>query len=139
MIGLVIVAHGGLAREMLATLEHVVGKQPGARAIGIAPDDDLRAKQEEIRQAVREVEDGSGTVVITDMFGGTPSNLAMGTCRMGNVEVIYGANLPLLVKLGKTRHLPLGESVALALDAGHKYINSAGAILSGGRTEPVQQ
>ncbi|HEU0222867.1 MAG TPA: PTS fructose transporter subunit IIA [Paracoccaceae bacterium] len=135
MIGLVIVAHGGLAREYLAALEHVVGRQPGARAIGIAPDDDLREKQSEICAAVRDVDTGDGVAVISDMFGGTPSNLAMGACRMGNVEVVYGANLPLLVKLAKMRGLPLPDAVAHAVEAGRKYINSAGAILAAGRSD----
>lgn len=130
MIGLVIVAHGGLAREYLAATEHVVGRQAGARAISIAPDDDLRLKQEEICDAVRAVDAGDGVAVVTDMFGGTPSNLAMLSCRLGNVEVIYGANLPLLVKLAKTRTAPLPEAVAAAVEAGRKYVNSAGAILS---------
>lgn len=135
MIGLVIVAHGGLAREYLAALEHVVGRLEAARAIGINPEDDLRARQAEIIAAVREVDRGAGVAVVTDMFGGTPSNLAMATCRMGDVEVVYGANLPLLVKLGKMRGLPLAEAVALAVEAGRKYVNSAGAILAQGRTE----
>ncbi len=133
MIGLVIVAHGGLAQEFLSAMEHVVGRQGGTRAISIAPDDDLRAKRDEICTAVRDVQDGAGVVVISDMFGGTPSNLAMAACGLGKVEVIYGANLPLLVKLGKARHLPLDEAVRCAVDSGRKYINSAGAILASGR------
>jgi PTS system mannose-specific IIA component len=135
MIGLVIVAHGGLAREYLAALEHVVGRQTGARAVMIAPDDDLRVRQAEICRAVEEVDAGEGVAVVTDMFGGTPSNLAMAACRLGNVEVIYGANLPLLVKLAKARGLPLRDAVAQAVEAGRKYINSAGAILAAGRTD----
>lgn len=134
MIGLVIVAHGALAREYLAALEHVVGRQDGARAIAIGPEDDLRAKRAEILQAVAEVDAGAGVAVVTDMFGGTPSNLAMAAVRAGNAEVVYGANLPLLVKLAKLRHLPLSEAVARAVEAGRKYINSAGAILAAGRT-----
>jgi mannose PTS system EIIA component len=134
MIGLVIVAHGGLAREMLAALEHVVGRQRGALAIAIGPDDDLRAKQDEIRAAVAEVDTGMGVAVVTDMFGGTPSNLAMAAAKDRLVEIVYGANLPLLVKLAKMRHLPLEDAVACAVEAGRKYVNSAGAILAGGRT-----
>ncbi|GIX12087.1 MAG: PTS fructose transporter subunit IIA [Paracoccaceae bacterium] len=132
MIGLVIVAHGGLAWEMLAALEHVVGRQAGARAIAIGPDDDLRLKQDEIRAAVAEVDTGEGVAIVTDMFGGTPSNLAMAAARNGLVEVIYGANMPLLVKLAKLRNLPLEEAVARSVEAGRKYVNSVGGVL--GRT-----
>lgn len=124
MIGIVIVAHGGLAREYLAALEHVVGRHPGTMAVSIAPDDDGSEKRDEIDQAVRAVDTGEGVAVVTDMFGGTPSNLAMGVCQQSGRMVIYGANLPLLIKLAKARHLPLREAVASALTAGRKYINS---------------
>jgi PTS system mannose-specific IIA component len=124
VIGIVIVAHGGLAREYLAALEHVVGRHPGTAAVSIDPEDDSDAKQDEIDAAVRSVDIGDGVVVVTDMFGGTPSNLAMEACRDPGRTVIYGANLPLLVKLAKARRLPLNEAVATALDAGRKYIDS---------------
>lgn len=124
MIGIVIVAHGGLAREYLAALEHVVGRHPGTLSVMIAPDDDDAAKRDEIDAAVRAVDTGDGVAVVTDMFGGTPSNLAMGACQAPDRMVIYGANLPLLIKLAKARHLPLREAVAIALTAGRKYINS---------------
>lgn len=137
MIGLVLVAHGGLAREYLAAAEHVVGHQDNAVAVAIAPDEDLRSKQAEVCEAVETVNRGAGVVIITDMFGGTPSNMAMGACREGEVEVIYGTNLPLLVKFAQVRHLPLAEAVELALRAGHKYMNSAGAILAKGRVDAV--
>lgn len=101
MIGLVIVAHGGLAAELQAAMEHVVGKRPGVMSISTEPDDDLVAKQHEIDAAVEAVDAGSGVAVITDMFGGTPCNLAIGASRSDSVEVIYGANLPMLVKLAK--------------------------------------
>lgn len=130
MIGLVIVAHGGLAHELLAAVEHVVGKQDQARAIAIAPQDDLRAKQDEVDAAVAEVNAGEGVVLVTDMFGGSPSNLAMGAMTGAKVEVIYGANLPLLVKFAKCRDLPLVDAVACALAAGRKYCDSAGSILA---------
>lgn len=130
MIGVVIVAHGGLAQALLAATEHVVGRQDNARAIAIEPTDDLHIKQAEIDQAVAEVNSGSGVVLVTDMFGGTPSNLALGAMRDDLVEVIYGANLPLLVKLAKSREKPLAEAVTQALEAGHKYINSAESILT---------
>lgn len=125
MIGIVIVAHGGLAREYLAAMEHVVGKSPGTAAIAIAPDDDRAAKQAEIDAAVAAVDEGEGVVVVTDMYGGTPSNLAMRACRDGNRVVLSGANLPLLVKLAKARRLGLDEAVACALTAGRKYMNTA--------------
>jgi PTS system mannose-specific IIA component len=124
VIGIVIVAHGGLAREYLAALEHVVGKHPGTRAVSIDADDDCRSKQAEVDAAVAAVDDGEGVVVVTDMYGSTPSNLAKRACmRTANRRVLYGANLPLLVKLAKERHEPLNEAVASALTAGRKYIN----------------
>lgn len=134
MIGLVVVAHGELARALLAATEHVVGPQPGTRAIAIGPQDDLRSRQADIDAAVAEVRNGAGVVVVTDMFGGTPSNLAHGAMKGEGVEVVYGANLPLLVKLAKMRDRPLAEAVEAALAAGRKYINSAGAILDPAKT-----
>ncbi len=131
MIGLVIVAHGGLARELLAATEHVVGPQFGAVAVSTGPDDDLSKKQAEINDAVAAADRGQGVVLVTDMFGGTPCNLAigcLGACR-GPVEVIYGANLPMLVKLAKSRTRPMDEAVAAALEAGRKYIDAAGRML----------
>ncbi|NOR63159.1 MAG: PTS fructose transporter subunit IIA [Rhodobacteraceae bacterium] len=124
MIGIVIVAHGGLAAEYLLAMEHVVGKKAGTRAISISRDDDREAKQTEIRLAVNEVDDGDGVVVVTDIFGGTPSNLAINACESGARKIIYGASLPLLVKLAKSRHLPLDESTRCACEAGRKYMNS---------------
>ncbi|MEM9011520.1 MAG: PTS fructose transporter subunit IIA [Pseudomonadota bacterium] len=124
MIGLVIVAHGGLAREYLAAVEHIVGPQPMARAISIAPDDDGAGKRAEVAAALAAVDDGSGVALITDVFGSTPANLAIGACGACEVEVIYGANVPLLVKLAKSRDLPLSEAVRCALSAGRKYIDS---------------
>jgi mannose PTS system EIIA component len=125
VIGIVIVAHGGLAREYLAALEHVVGRHPGTAAVAIGPDDDRVAKQAEIDAAVTAVDEGQGVVVVTDMFGGTPSNLAMRACREGKRVVLYGANLPLLIKLAKARQLGIDEAVSCALTAGRKYINTA--------------
>lgn len=124
MIGIVIVAHGGLAREYLAAMEHVVGRHPGTVAIAIGENDSRATKQLEIDAAVKAVDEGQGVVVVTDMFGSTPSNLAIGACTKTNQRVIYGANMPLLVKLAKARDLPLDEAVACALTAGRKYINS---------------
>ena len=129
MIGLVIVAHQGLAEALLATTEHVVGKQDGAFAIAIGPSDDLHAKRAQIDRAVAQAERGSGVVIVTDMFGGTPSNLALGASGSDRIEVLYGANLPMLVKLAKVRGRPMGEAIEAALEAGRKYVNSASAIL----------
>ena len=129
MIGIVIVAHGRLADALLAATEHVVGVLDNARAVAIEPMDDLRARQAEIHRIVEEVDSGAGVVLVTDMFGGTPSNLALGAMTGPSVEVIYGANLPLLVKLAKMRGRPLPEAVAAAIHSGHKYIDSAGAML----------
>ena len=130
MIGLVVVAHGGLARELLAATEHVVGAQRGAVAVSTGPTDDLRAKQAEINAAVAGVDEGDGVVVVTDMFGGTPCNLAIGAMAGEGVEVVYGANLPLLVKLAKVRERPLAEAIEVALDSGRKYIDAAKRMLA---------
>lgn len=123
MIGIVIVAHGGLAREYLAAVEHVVGPQEGIRAITIEDDHDRAAKQAEIREAADAVDQGKGVVVVTDMFGGSPSNLSLMACEANGREIIYGANLPLLIKLAKSRSLGVHAAVEAALDAGRKYIN----------------
>lgn len=130
MIGLVIVAHGTLAAALLHATEHVVGAQSNAIAIAIGPNDDLRGRQAEIDEAVDSVNDGSGVVVVTDMFGGTPSNLAHATLTGDGVEVVYGASLPLLVKLAKMRDKPLADAVEAATAAGRKYMSSAGSILA---------
>ncbi len=124
MIGIVIVAHGGLAAEYLAAMEHVVGHQPGVRAISIEPDHDRDAKQIEICEAADEVDTGDGVVVVTDLFGGSPSNLSLRACRPENRRIIYGANLPMLIKLAKSRQKPVAEAVRAALEAGKKYIDS---------------
>lgn len=129
MIGLVIVAHGGLAAELLAATEHVVGRQNHARAISTGPQDDLRAKQDEINQAVEAVDGGHGVIIVTDMFGGTPCNLAIGAMARDGVEVLYGANLPMLVKLAKLRDEPMAEAAPAALEAGRKYIDGARRML----------
>ncbi|MEM6422112.1 MAG: PTS fructose transporter subunit IIA [Pseudomonadota bacterium] len=128
-IGFVIVAHGALAGALLSALEHVVGAQPGTAAIAIEPTDDLHDRQREINEAVTRVEAGAGVVVVTDMFGGTPSNLALGAMTRPGVEVIYGANLPLLIKLAKCRDRPIEDAVLQALAAGAKYIDSAARML----------
>ncbi len=124
MIGIVIVAHGGLAREYLAAVEHVVGHQDGIRAISIEPDHDRRAKEREICEAADAVDAGDGVVVVTDMFGGSPSNLSLLACSPKNRRILYGANLPMLIKLAKMRARPVPEAVDCALAAGRKYIDS---------------
>lgn len=124
MIGIVIVAHGGLAREYLAAIEHVVGRQRGVRAISIEYDHDRTQKQAEIRQAADDVDTGAGVVLVTDMFGGSPSNLSMSASEAPNRRILYGANLPMLIKLAKSRKRSVAEATALALEAGRKYINA---------------
>ena len=124
MIGIVIVAHGGLAREYLAAVEHVVGAQPGMAAIAIEADCDRSGKQAEICAAADAVDTGGGVVIVTDMFGGSPSNLSLRACAPDDRRILYGANLPMLIKLAKSRHLPIGDAVRHALEAGRKYIDT---------------
>lgn len=124
MIGIVIVAHGGLAREYLAAIEHVMGAQSGIRAISILADHDRRAKEQEICEAADAVDAGDGVVVVTDLFGGSPSNLSLMACRPGDRRILYGANLPMLIKLAKSRNKPVTDAVRLAMEAGKKYIDA---------------
>lgn len=119
-----IVAHGGLAREYLLAVEHVVGPQSDMRAIAIEDDHDRSGKQAEICAAADAVDRGNGVVVVTDMFGGSPSNLSLLACCGRDRRIIYGANLPMLIKLAKSRTMPVSDAVSAALDAGRKYINS---------------
>lgn len=123
MIGIVIVAHGGLAQEYLSAVEHVVGKQNGIRAIAIEADHDRALKQSEICAAADSVDGGNGVVVVTDMFGGSPSNLSLRACEPANRQIVYGANLPMLIKLAKSRHLSVADAVSCSLAAGRKYID----------------
>ena len=124
MIGIVIVAHGGLAREYLAAVEHVVGRQDGVITIAIQPDDDRAAKQAEICDAADAVDQGDGVVIVTDMFGGSPSNVSVRACGRDIRRILYGANLPMLIKLAKSRGKSVPDAVAAALAAGRKYIDS---------------
>lgn len=124
MIGIVIVAHGGLAREYLSAIEHVVGTLNGARAIEITADHDRASKQAEICAAADAVDTGQGVVVVTDLFGGSPSNLSLLACQPAGRRIVYGANLPMLIKLAKCRDKPLPEAVRAALEAGKKYIDA---------------
>ena len=131
MIGLVIVTHGGLASEFLSAMEHVVGPQRGVAAICIGPEDDMERRRRDIVDAARAVNDGDGVILLTDMFGGTPSNLAISIMDKAKVEVIAGVNLPMLIKLASVRHTePLADAVASAQEAGRKYINVASKLLT---------
>lgn len=132
MIGLVIVTHGGLAVEFRLALEHIVGRQPQLETISIGPDDDMEARRSDILEAIRRTDTGDSVIVLTDMFGGTPSNLAISVMDEAGVEVIAGINLPILVKLASIRtEMPLAEAVAAAREAGRKYIKVASQELSG--------
>ncbi len=124
MIGIVIVAHGGLAREYLSAVEHVVGAQPGVVTISVGRDDNRGAKQKEICDAADSVDTGDGVVVVTDMFGGSPSNLSLKACSPDNRKFLYGANLPMLIKLAKSRKKSVSAAVSAAREAGRKYIDS---------------
>ena len=119
-----IVAHGGLAAEYLSAVEHVVGPQPGMVSIAIAPDDDRTDKQAEICSAADDVDAGDGVVIVTDMFGGSPTNLSLRACSPDNRRIVYGANLPMLIKLAKSRNRSVPDAVEVAIAAAHKYINS---------------
>ena len=131
MIGLVVVTHGKLAQEFIAATEHVVGKQKDIAAICIEPEDDMEKRREDILAAVKQVDSGGGVAVLTDMFGGTPSNLAISIMGKVPVEVVAGINLPMMVKLATIRNTqPLNEAVMMAQEAGRKYINVASNLLS---------
>ncbi|MEI8144954.1 MAG: PTS sugar transporter subunit IIA [Alphaproteobacteria bacterium] len=132
MIGLVIVTHGQLAVEFQAALEHVVGPQKQLATIAIGPSDDMDQRRRDIIAAVGSVDTGEGVAVLTDMFGGTPSNLAISVMNGRPVEVIAGINLPMLVKLARVRgDMPLEKAVLHAQEAGRKYINVASRVLAG--------
>lgn len=132
MIGLVIVTHGGLAQEFRAAMEHVVGPQRQIETVQIGPEDDMEMRRNEIVQAVAKVQSGDGVIVLTDMFGGTPSNLAISVMDETKVEVIAGINLPILVKLAGLRaDTSLADAITQARDAGRKYIKVASQELSG--------
>ena len=128
MIGIVIVAHVGLAKEYVAAAEHVLGKLDNIEAISTAAEVDRAAKQNEICLAADRVDQGDGVVVVVDMFGSSPSNLAMKACSGSGRRVMYGASLPMLVKLVKSRSLPLDKAVELSVKAGKKYINASDGL-----------
>jgi len=130
MIGMVLVTHGRLADEFIAATEHVVGPQDNIRAISIGPEDDMERRRNDIVKAVEDVDTGGGVILLTDMFGGTPSNLAISLLDRANVEVIAGVNLPMMIKLAKIRKGGnLAETVAKAQESGRKYINVASILL----------
>jgi mannose PTS system EIIA component len=131
MIGLVLVTHGHLATEFRSALEHVVGKQAQIETIAIAPDDDADQRRADIVAAADRVNSGQGVVILTDMFGGTPSNLSISVLKPGEIEVLAGMNLPMLIKLASVRdEKPLTEAVMAAQDAGRKYITVASTMLT---------
>lgn len=124
MIGIVIVAHGGLAPEYRRAVEHVVGPQPQMATVSVGAEDNRAAKSREIVDAAVSVDAGDGVVVVSDIFGGSPSNLCASACAFENRRFLYGANLPMLIKLAKSRHLAIDDAVAAALRAGHQYMDS---------------
>jgi PTS system mannose-specific IIA component len=131
MIGLVLVTHGKLAVEFRAALEHVVGPQTHIETVSIGPDDDIEQRRQDILEAVAAVDSGVGVIVLTDMFGGTPSNLSISAMEEARIEVIAGINLPMLVKLARIREeCPLPDAIKLAQEAGRKYIHVASQVLT---------
>ena len=131
MIGMVLVTHGRLANELVAALEHVVGPQENVLSVCIGPDDDMEQRRGEIMQSAVDTDDGNGVVLLTDMFGGTPSNLAISIMGTANVEIIAGVNLPMLIKLASVRKtMDLANAVTSAQEAGRKYINIASQQLA---------
>ena len=133
MIGIVIVTHGRLAQETIVAMEHMVGPQPNLRAVSIGPEDDTDRRRREVAAAVKSVDHGQGVVVATDMYGGTPCNVALTCLERGRVEVLAGFNLPSLIKLVDVRsRLPLDQAVTQAIEAGRKYMRAGSADLLDG-------
>jgi mannose PTS system EIIA component len=132
MIGLVLVTHGQLAREFKAAVEHVVGPQEAFETVSIGPDDDMEQRREDIVASVRRADRGRGVIILTDMFGGTPSNLAISVMEAQAVDVLAGVNLPMLIKLASVRaERPMEQALVEAQEAGRKYITVASRVLSG--------
>jgi PTS system mannose-specific IIA component len=130
MIGIVVVTHGALGNELIAVAEHVVGRQQCLISVAIGPEDDIERRRAEIIERVKEVDDGSGVAILTDMFGGTPSNLSISIMNPGKIEVVAGVNVPMLIKLISVRNsLALLPAVMTAQEAGRKYINVASNLL----------
>lgn len=132
MIGLVLVTHGNLALEFISVMEHVVGPQTQVAAVCMAADDDLEQKRQEIQMRIKDVDSGAGVLLLVDMFGGTPSNLAISMIEDGKIEALAGVNLPMLIKLASVRQAEgLAQAALSAQEAGRKYIHAASALLSG--------
>jgi PTS system mannose-specific IIA component len=130
MIGLVLVTHGRLAEEFVTAMEHVVGKQERVATVAIGPDDDMEARRNDIAAAIARVDAGRGVILLTDLFGGTPSNLAISLLERGRIEVIAGINLPMLIRLESARKsMKVVDAVAAAREAGRKYISVASEVL----------
>ena len=130
MIGMILVTHGRLAEEFVHAMEHVVGAQPDVETVCIGPHDDMEARRKEIAKAIKKVDSGEGAVILTDLFGGTPSNLAISLLKAGKTEVIAGINLPMLIRLaGARKTMGLTAAVAAARDAGRNYITIASEFL----------
>jgi PTS system mannose-specific IIA component len=130
MIGLVLVTHGRLAVEFVTAMEHVVGPQTAIATVCIGPDDDMESRRADIAREIEAVDDGSGVIVLTDLFGGTPSNLAISLMETGRIEVIAGINLPMLIRLESARRrMKVVDAVAAAREAGRKYISVASEVL----------
>jgi len=131
MIGIVVVSHGKLAKELVSATEHVVGEQLHFRSISIEVEDDIEARRSQIRETAKACDQGKGVIILTDIFGGTPSNLAMSVMGSGGIEVISGVNLPMLIKLAEVRHdLSLQDASKVASEAGRKYISIASELLA---------
>jgi PTS system mannose-specific IIA component len=130
MIGMVLVTHGRLAEELRSAMEHVVGSQRNVDTVCIGPEDDIDNRRAEIEQCISRCDTGDGVVLLTDMFGGTPSNLAISIMDQARIEVLAGVNLPMLVKLASVRSRPIAEAVRMAQEAGRKYITVASRILA---------
>ena len=136
MIGLILVTHGRLAEEFLVALEHVVGPQKNIATVCIGPRDDMEGRRKEIATAIKQVDDGKGVIILTDLFGGTPSNLSISLLDAGSVEVIAGVNLPMLIRLDSARkNMDVREAVAAAREAGRKYISVASEGLEASREQ----
>jgi mannose PTS system EIIA component len=130
MIGMILVTHGRLAEEFVNAMEHVVGNQPDVATVCIGPQDDMEQKRKEIARAIKQVDSGNGAVILTDLFGGTPSNLAISLLKAGKTEVIAGINLPMLIRLaGARKDMDLAAATAAARDAGRNYITIASEFL----------
>lgn len=134
MIGLILVTHGTLANEFVVAMEHVVGPQKQVATICIGPRDDMEVRRKDIARAVKEMDTGDGVIILSDLFGGTPSNLAISLLETGKVEVIAGVNLPMLIRLESARKsMPIHDAIIAARDAGRKYISVASELLEASR------